>query len=69
MMKKVVYKVVSQGRKIFGRKQPAGSKAIIVEVILLLLAIAALLLYKTNLVDMVQDVIASCKEQIMSIIK
>lgn len=68
-MKKVMFKVMSKGRELFGKKRPAGSKAIIVEVILLLLAVAAVLLYKTNLVDMVQEVISSCKEQITAIIK
>lgn len=68
MMKKAMDKVWSKGRKFFEKKRPAGSKAIIVEVILLLLAVAAVLLYKTNLVDMVQEVIADCKAQITSII-
>lgn len=68
-MKKVMFKVMSKGKELFGKKRTAGSKAIIVEVILLLLAVAAVLLYKTNLVDMVQEVISSCKEQITAIIK
>lgn len=68
-MKKVMFKVMSKGRELFEKKRLAGSKAIIVEVILLLLAVAAVLLYKTNLVDMVQEVISSCKEQITAIIK
>ncbi len=67
-MKRVMNKMSNKVREVMSKKRLGGSKAIIVEVILLLLAVSAVLLYKTNLVDMVRQVVEDCKTQLTSII-
>lgn len=61
-------KMVTLGKKIVMKKRPGGTKAILVEVILVLLAVAALLVYKEEVVDTINTVVANCKSFITSLI-
>ena len=68
MRKNVVDKMVVWGKNFAMKKRPGGNKAILVEVILVLLAAGAALLYKESVVDTISTIIANAKAFITSLI-
>lgn len=68
MKKSIMNELNNLLRKSFTKKRLGGTKAIVIEVILVLLAVGAVLLFKEEIIDMVSIVITTCKKTITSII-
>lgn len=67
-MREQVKEVALKMKKLFFKKMIGGTKEIIIEILLLLLAVGAVLLYKNNITDTISSIIESCKATINSII-
>lgn len=67
-MREQVKEVALKMKKLFFKKTIGGTKEIIIEILLLLLAVGAVLLYKNNITDTISSIIESCKAAINSII-
>lgn len=68
MRNKIVNKVCDGIKSFLIKKRFGGTKAILIEVILVLLAVGAVLLFKESVLDMIEDVVAKCKTIVTSLI-